>query len=195
MWGDHRSQPDAILSRITLAASNTRSTVRQTGAMAGGSGRGHEHPIPPVPPSRRHCWVAVEAVTATPTRRRGASTAFFLIADMAGGALVRMSHGSSDSALALQGLGGVEGVPRRQDLRSSLRPDPALAARPARLLKITTGPLFAGQALSPVLLVRGDVRSGLPAQIADGYHRVCANYLTHENCDIPVRIIDVPGTR
>lgn len=25
--------------------------------MAGGSGRGHEHPIPPVPSSRRHCWV------------------------------------------------------------------------------------------------------------------------------------------
>lgn len=25
--------------------------------MAGGSGRGHIHPIPAVPPSRRHCWV------------------------------------------------------------------------------------------------------------------------------------------
>ncbi|MGO4598508.1 hypothetical protein [Terrabacter sp. 2RAF25] len=25
--------------------------------MAGGPGRGHEHPIPPVPASRRHCWV------------------------------------------------------------------------------------------------------------------------------------------
>jgi len=53
----------------------------------------------------------------------------------------------------------------------------------------------AGQALSPVLLVRGDVRTGLPAQIADGYHRVCASCLTDENCDIPVRIIDVPGRR
>ncbi len=31
--------------------------MRHTSAMAGGSGRGHEHPIPPVPPSRRHCWV------------------------------------------------------------------------------------------------------------------------------------------
>ncbi|GAB3885141.1 PP2C family protein-serine/threonine phosphatase [Terrabacter terrigena] len=55
---------------------------------------------------------AVEAVTATLTRRLAASTAFFLIADMAGGALVRMSHGSSDSALALQGLGGEEGLLR-----------------------------------------------------------------------------------
>ena len=55
---------------------------------------------------------AVEAVTATLTHRLRASTAFFLIADMAGGALVRMSHGSSDSALALQGLGGAEGLLR-----------------------------------------------------------------------------------
>jgi hypothetical protein len=31
--------------------------MRHTDAMAGGSGRGHEHPIPPTPPSRRHCWV------------------------------------------------------------------------------------------------------------------------------------------
>ena len=41
-------------------------------------------------------------------------------------------------------------------------------------------------------------RAGDPmrlAQIADGYHRVCASYLTDENTDIPVRIIDVPGSR
>ncbi len=25
--------------------------------MAGGSGRGVEHPLPPTPPARRHCWV------------------------------------------------------------------------------------------------------------------------------------------
>ena len=25
--------------------------------MAGGSGRGVEHPIPPTPAARRHCWV------------------------------------------------------------------------------------------------------------------------------------------
>jgi len=25
--------------------------------VAGGSGRGHDHPIPPVPAARRHCWV------------------------------------------------------------------------------------------------------------------------------------------
>jgi len=29
---------------------------------------------------------------------------------------------------------------------------------------------------------------GRPAQIADGYHRVCASYHTDENTDIPVKI-------
>ena len=43
-----------------------------------------------------------------------------------------------------------------------------------------------GQPLSPILLVRGDFMSGIPLQIADGYHRVCASYHTDENTDIPV---------
>ena len=44
-----------------------------------------------------------------------------------------------------------------------------------------------GEALSPILLVRGDFATGVPLQIADGYHRVCASYHTDENTDIPVR--------
>src|ERR1700675_1061897 len=43
-----------------------------------------------------------------------------------------------------------------------------------------------GQPLSPILLVRGDFVTGVPLQIADGYHRVCASYYTDENTDIPV---------
>ena len=43
-----------------------------------------------------------------------------------------------------------------------------------------------GQPLSPILLIRGDLTSGVPLQIADGYHRVCASYHTDENTDIPV---------
>jgi hypothetical protein len=43
--------------------------------------------------------------------------------------------------------------------------------------------------LSPILLVRGDFRAGLPLQIADGYHRVCASYHTDENTDIPVVLV------
>ena len=42
--------------------------------------------------------------------------------------------------------------------------------------------------LSPVLLVRGDITRGIPAQIADGYHRVCASYQTDEDTDIPCRL-------
>jgi hypothetical protein len=44
------------------------------------------------------------------------------------------------------------------------------------------------QALSPILLVRGELGSGVPMQIADGYHRVCASYHTDENTDIPCKI-------
>ncbi len=45
-----------------------------------------------------------------------------------------------------------------------------------------------GQKLSPVLLLRGDLSRGLPAQIADGYHRVCASYYLDENTEIPAQI-------
>jgi hypothetical protein len=43
-----------------------------------------------------------------------------------------------------------------------------------------------GEPLSPILLVRGNFASGVPLQVADGYHRVCASYHTDENTDIPV---------
>jgi hypothetical protein len=46
-----------------------------------------------------------------------------------------------------------------------------------------------GKALSPVLLVRGDIASGRHMQIADGYHRVCASYHADENTDIPCRLV------
>ncbi len=46
-----------------------------------------------------------------------------------------------------------------------------------------------GKKLSPILLVRGEVHAGVALQIADGYHRVCASYLTDENTDIPCRLV------
>jgi hypothetical protein len=52
-----------------------------------------------------------------------------------------------------------------------------------------------GQALSPILLVRGDLVTGVPLQIADGYHRVCASYYTDENTDIPVILVSVSTTK
>ena len=47
----------------------------------------------------------------------------------------------------------------------------------------------AAKALSPVLLVRGDIHRGYPLQIADGYHRVCASHHLDEDADIPCRIV------
>ena len=46
-----------------------------------------------------------------------------------------------------------------------------------------------GQPLSPVLVIQGDLVKGIPAQIADGYHRVCASYHVDENTVIPCRIV------
>jgi hypothetical protein len=46
-----------------------------------------------------------------------------------------------------------------------------------------------GEALSPVLLVRGDALRGYPLQIADGYHRVCAAYHLDENVEVPAKIV------
>ena len=45
-----------------------------------------------------------------------------------------------------------------------------------------------GKSLSPVLLVRGELRRDIALQIADGYHRVCASYHLAENTDIPYRM-------
>lgn len=46
-----------------------------------------------------------------------------------------------------------------------------------------------GKKISPILLVRGDALTAVRLEIADGYHRVCASYLTDENTDIPCRLV------
>src|SRR5262245_15675662 len=46
-----------------------------------------------------------------------------------------------------------------------------------------------GKKLSPILLVRGDATVTVRLEIADGYHRVCASYLTDENTPIPCRLV------
>src|SRR5450759_3145247 len=48
-----------------------------------------------------------------------------------------------------------------------------------------------GQALSPVLVIQGDMVKGIPAQIADGYHRICASYHVDENTEIPLSLIHI----
>jgi hypothetical protein len=49
-----------------------------------------------------------------------------------------------------------------------------------------------GEALSPVLLVRGRAAKGRPLVVADGYHRICASYHLDEDADIPCRLVDAP---
>lgn len=49
--------------------------------------------------------------------------------------------------------------------------------------------IHAGKRLSPILLVRGAAASGVRLQIADGYHRVCASYVTDENTAIPCCLV------
>jgi hypothetical protein len=73
-------------------------------------------------------------------------------------------------------------------LRSSrlrvLAPDNVHVARDLQKVK-------AGKALSPVLLVRGQLASDVALTIADGYHRICASYHLDEDADIPCRIVDL----
>ena len=49
--------------------------------------------------------------------------------------------------------------------------------------------IAAGKKLSPILLVRGAAIGSMRLEIADGYHRVCASYVTDENTDIPCRLV------
>ncbi|MBV9540250.1 MAG: hypothetical protein JO167_03200 [Alphaproteobacteria bacterium] len=46
-----------------------------------------------------------------------------------------------------------------------------------------------GKALSPVLLVRGDLVRGLPLIIADGYHRTCALYYYAPETMVPCLLV------
>jgi hypothetical protein len=49
--------------------------------------------------------------------------------------------------------------------------------------------ISSGKRLSPILLVRGQAIGGVLLQIADGYHRVCASYVTDENTPIPCHLV------
>lgn len=50
-----------------------------------------------------------------------------------------------------------------------------------------------GTALSPILLIGGDISTGRVLQIADGYHRVCASYHLNEDTEIPCRLVTLSG--
>ena len=56
-------------------------------------------------------------------------------------------------------------------------------------VRLDLAKISAGKKLSPILLVRGSAVGGYALQIADGYHRVCASYLTDENTSIPCHLV------
>lgn len=60
---------------------------------------------------------------------------------------------------------------------------PALPASNAHVAK-DLDKIHRGKELSPILLVRSQ-----PLIVADGYHRVCACYLTDENAEIHCKIV------
>jgi hypothetical protein len=51
------------------------------------------------------------------------------------------------------------------------------------------GKILTGTALSPVLLVRADIRAGTALVVADGYHRICACHALDENAEVACRIV------
>ncbi len=59
-------------------------------------------------------------------------------------------------------------------------------------VKVDLAKVITGEALSPVLVVRGDVLHDYPLTVADGYHRICASYHLSEATYIPCKIVDLP---
>jgi hypothetical protein len=91
-------------------------------------------------------------------------------------------------ATTMDALRSVETSPRRaKDILRAAR----LALLPETNLRVKAdiAKIAAGKKLSPILLVRGKAIEGVALQIADGYHRVCASYLTDENTPIPCRLV------
>ncbi len=113
-----------------------------------------------------------------------------------------------DYPAAADYLNLVLGVVPTQEIVANFR-DASISHRKAKdLLRASELPLLAvdnkhvardlakvdrGEALSPILLVRGDLMSGRPLVVADGYHRICASYHRDENTDIPCLIVDPPA--
>lgn len=56
-------------------------------------------------------------------------------------------------------------------------------------MKADLAKISGGKKLSPILLVRGNAVDGVALEIADGYHRVCASFVTDENTPIPCRLV------
>ena len=64
---------------------------------------------------------------------------------------------------------------------------PLLSAKESQEVAEKLAKVRAKEALSPILLVV--LRADVIAQIADGYHRTCAAYITNEDALVPGRIL------
>ena len=101
-------------------------------------------------------------------------------------AYLSLTFSESEAAAIVEALRGAVTTRRKaKDLlraaRLELLPedDPEVAKD---MKKVTSG-----EALSPVLLVRG-----VPLVVADGYHRICASYHLSEGAEIACRLVDAP---
>ena len=96
-------------------------------------------------------------------------------------------------AATVDALRAADTTPRKaKDVLRAARLELLPATNPR--VKVDLAKIDAGKKLSPVLLVRGRVLDGVALQIADGYHRVCASYLTDENTPIPCRLVSWQAT-
>jgi hypothetical protein len=113
---------------------------------------------------------------------------------------------AQDYPAAEEYLSLVTPAPAAKSLVRRLRNAPLVKRKAKDLLRASALPLLApddyhvakdlkkvaaGQLLSPVLVVRGIVGTGVPLVVADGYHRICAGYHLDQDANIPCRIIDM----
>ena len=97
-----------------------------------------------------------------------------------------LSFSESASASIVEALRGATTTRRKaKDLLRAARLE--LLARDDPEVAKDLKKVARGEALSPVLLVRG-----VPLVVADGYHRICASYHLAEDTQIPCRLVDAP---
>ena len=95
---------------------------------------------------------------------------------------------ASKAAEARQKLAAAQGDITHRKAKDILRASRlALLDRDNKHVASDLTKVTSGQALSPILLLRGD--EDHPLIVADGYHRVCASYWIDENTDIPCILI------
>ena len=65
----------------------------------------------------------------------------------------------------------------------------ALLSRDEKRVASDLKRIHKGKQLSPVLLVQGAMKMGVPLTVADGYHRICAGCYFDEDAPIACRIV------